>query len=94
MTNNSQARIRLPSVAGQFYPADSGQLERLVSKLIAQADKTDTAHPKAIIAPHAGYIYSGAVAASAYKQLLPDRQKIERVILLSPAHRYGFQGIA
>jgi len=94
MATQSNARIRLPSVAGQFYPADARQLDEQVSHLISQAQEPDTAMPKAVIAPHAGYIYSGPVAATAYKKVAALKGRIERVVLLSPAHRYGFYGIA
>jgi AmmeMemoRadiSam system protein B len=50
--------------------------------------------PKAIIAPHAGYVYSGPIAASVYARLKPARGRITRVVLLGPAHRVGFHGLA
>ena len=85
--------IRPAAVAGQFYPADPQQLRDQVSNLLAAASPA-AAPPKAIIVPHAGYIYSGAVAASAYNTLQAMRQRIQRVVLLGPAHRVGFHGLA
>ena len=85
--------VRPPAVAGTFYPADRSQLSSLLQDLLKQA-KAQGEAPKAIIAPHAGYIYSGPIAASAYATLLSRRDVITRVILLGPAHRVGFVGLA
>lgn len=84
---------REPAVAGLFYPEDT---EVLIRQLDAYLDAVDSEHtpPKAMIVPHAGYIYSGAVAASAYARLNNVNQQIERVILLGPAHRVAFHGLA
>ena len=75
------AAVREPAVAGQFYPADARQLERMVTGFLDAADEGRNA-PKALIVPHAGYIYSGSVAASAYARLLCASDTIKRVILL------------
>jgi AmmeMemoRadiSam system protein B len=90
--------IRRPAVAGRFYPSDPGELRREVRNLLAAAAMpvtTGAGHPrpKALIAPHAGYIYSGPIAASAYARL-GDAGDIRRVLLLGPAHRLPFRGIA
>jgi MEMO1 family protein len=86
--------IREPAVAGMFYPDDPATLHRMIDGYLSEA-ATDTAPPpKAIIAPHAGYIYSGPVAASAYARLHPIRQQISRVALLGPSHRVAFAGLA
>lgn len=87
--------IRPPAVAGLFYPASAAALAREVDALLAAAGAAarDGA-PKAVIAPHAGLAYSGPVAAAAYARLLPLRAKIRRVILLGPAHRVPFRGLA
>lgn len=91
-------RVRKPAVAGLFYPADGQELDRQVETLLAdaaQAGNTETLRaPKAVIAPHAGYVYSGPVAASAYALVARGRQQIRRVLLLGPAHRYPFRGLA
>jgi hypothetical protein len=85
--------IRQPAVAGLFYPEDPQVLERTVSDLMQRAPVLG-APPKAVIAPHAGYIYSGPVAATAYAQLARLRGQVERVILLGPSHRVPFLGLA
>lgn len=85
--------VRHPAVAGQFYPADALQLRRQVDGFLAEA-KAESKVPKAIIAPHAGFIYSGPIAASAYKALQSARDRIQRVVLLGPDHRVGFRGLA
>ena len=84
--------IRKPAVAGLFYPADEQELRSLVDGYLAQAG--DGTAPKAVIAPHAGYVYSGPIAASVYARLKNVRKTIKRVVLLGPAHRVGFYGIA
>jgi AmmeMemoRadiSam system protein B/AmmeMemoRadiSam system protein A len=89
--------IRPPAVAGQFYPADFAQANQQLSAFLAQAkthmDEGAPA-PKAIIAPHAGWVYSGAVAASAYARLSPLKGKVARVVLLGPSHRVALRGMA
>jgi AmmeMemoRadiSam system protein B len=85
--------IRNPAVAGMFYPADRRELHRMVAALLETARAGGEA-PKALIAPHAGYVYSGPVAASIYARLRPVRDSIERVVLLGPSHRVGFRGLA
>ena len=85
--------IRSPAVAGLFYPADARQLAQDVSHLLAEA-KLHHFKPKALIAPHAGYIYSGAIAASAYASLGAAAATIRRVVLLGPAHRVAVHGLA
>lgn len=87
------AKVRNPAVAGLFYPDDPQALRGMVANYLASATASDSV-PKAIIAPHAGYIYSGPIAASAYALLQPARGRITRVILLGPAHRVGFHGLA
>lgn len=86
--------IREPAVAGMFYPGDARELHAMVQEMLRQVPAIDEPPPKAIIAPHAGYIYSGPVAASAYARLHSVRKTIERVILLGPSHRVGFPGLA
>lgn len=86
-------QIREPAVAGLFYPDDPVLLQQQLDGLLKQESRVETS-PKALIVPHAGYIYSGPVAASAYTQLIPIREQIQRVVLLGPAHRVGFQGLA
>ena len=90
--------IRTPAVAGLFYPADARQLANDVQQYLAQA-RTDAPRPfdlipKALIVPHAGYIYSGAIAATAYATLRPVSARIRRVVLLGPTHRVAVRGLA
>ncbi len=86
--------IREPAVAGSFYPGNAQELGRTVESLLNEAKGGDVGAPKALIAPHAGYIYSGAVAAAAYACLRPYRDQYERVILLGPCHRVPVRGFA
>lgn len=85
--------IRPAAVAGSFYPADPMELRQIVNQYLNEAS-SDTSVPKAIIAPHAGYIYSGAIAASVYARLKKAHQQITRVVIMGPSHRVGFTGIA
>jgi len=85
--------IRPPAVAGAFYPADARLLQRTVLDYLRTA-VSPGAVPKAIIAPHAGYVYSGPVAATAYARLRSARGRINRVVLLGPAHWVAFDGLA
>ncbi len=87
-------RIRLPVVAGMFYPADANELANTVQRLLDEVEPQDGPIPKALIAPHAGYIYSGAIAASAYVQLIPAKFTIKHVILLGPSHHVPLHGLA
>jgi AmmeMemoRadiSam system protein B len=87
--------IRPPAVAGAFYPEAREVLSRdLAALLEASSVSSDAAVPKALIAPHAGYIYSGPIAAMAYARLAPARGRIQRVVLLGPAHRVAVDGLA
>ena len=85
--------IRPPAVAGLFYPADPEELSHYLHLLLDDAQPPELI-PKALIAPHAGYIYSGPVAASAYAALKPVADRIRRVILLGPTHRVAVRGLA
>lgn len=92
------AAIRRPAVAGTFYPSDPDQLRDMVEEFL-RAVRTDAIPqggpvPKAIIAPHAGLIYSGPIAASAYARLAPAAGAITRVVLMGPSHRVAFHGLA
>lgn len=86
---------RPAAVAGLFYPDNPSELKRTVTDLLADARGEASVHaPKALIVPHAGYIYSGAVAASAYARLGGLRGRIRRVVLLGPTHRVPVRGLA
>lgn len=86
--------IRPPAVAGSFYPAGASELAALVDRLLADVTVPPGARrPKALIVPHAGYIYSGPIAASAFARIAPFGESIERVVLVGPAHRVFVQGL-
>ncbi|HSG23562.1 MAG TPA: AmmeMemoRadiSam system protein B [Azonexus sp.] len=85
---------RPPAVAGIFYPGAPAELASTVDQLLAQAPTVETPQPKALIVPHAGYIYSGSTAAMAYAALAPWHSSIHRVILLGPTHRVAVDGLA
>jgi AmmeMemoRadiSam system protein B len=87
------AEVRAPAVAGSFYPRSALELRKTVQGCLAQA-RAAAAPPKAVIAPHAGYVYSGPVAGSAFAPLAALRGKVTRVVLLGPAHRFAFAGLA
>jgi len=85
--------VRPPAVAGAFYPAQPEALRRMLGECF-DAVETAPLRPKALIVPHAGYIYSGPIAASAYALLKPLRAVIRRVVLLGPVHRVWVAGLA
>jgi AmmeMemoRadiSam system protein B len=91
-----QLDIRPPAVAGAFYAHSREQLTQDLESLLrgAQPTAADAALPKALIAPHAGYIYSGPIAANAYARFGPARGRIKRVVLLGPPHRVSIDGLA
>jgi MEMO1 family protein len=95
MPAHPDAAIRLPAVAGMFYPGSAEELGAEIDRMLSEAGAAGRAPaPKAIIVPHAGYVYSGPIAASAYARLQPARGRIQRVVLLGPAHRLPFRGAA
>ena len=93
---------RPAAVAGSFYPGERDELAHSVAAMLATAAasiataaaSTPAQSIKALIVPHAGYVYSGPVAASAYALLAPQRQTIRRVVLLGPCHRVATSGLA
>lgn len=93
--------VRPPAVAGLFYPADprvlardvDGYLEAGALLDVARPDGTQAA-PKALVVPHGGYVYSGAVAGLGYATLAPACGRITRVVLLGPCHRVPVRGLA
>jgi MEMO1 family protein len=87
--------VRQPAVAGTFYPANAGILRHTVEHLLkASVTSFETERPKALIVPHAGYVYSGPVAGQAYAQLIKHAGIIRRVVLLGPTHRVPVRGLA
>lgn len=85
---------RNPAVAGLFYPANASELRAQVHRYVDSVEADNFPAPKAIIVPHAGYMYSGAIAGSAYARLKKARGTIRRVVLLGPAHRVAVRGLA
>jgi hypothetical protein len=93
------SNIRHAAVAGLFYPEDPRELDTMIRHLLDEASPRQTTQPadsvlKALIVPHAGYIYSGPVAASAYARLKSIASRIRRVVLLGPCHRVPLRGLA
>ena len=88
--------VRAPAVAGLFYPRDAGGLTGEIKDYLDQtgADRLSPGFPKVVIVPHAGFIYSGPVAASAYDLLRPARGIVRRVVMLGPCHRVPVTGMA
>ena len=93
---SSDPRARRAAVAGSFYPRDAATLRLEVTRLLAAAPApAPGAHrPKALIVPHAGYAYSGPVAASAYTQLRAPGPPVRRVVLIGPSHTAAHAGLA
>ena len=95
MASESKRRIRPPAVAGLFYPDDPAVLRRDVAAYLAEGRRTEpSSAPRALIAPHAGYIYSGPVAASALACWASRQRDKPCVVLFGPSHRVWFQGLA
>ena len=88
------SRIRPAAVAGTFYPDDPETLRKLVRAFMAEVPPLAGRPPKAAIVPHAGYVYSGSVAAHAYGALAAGRGVIRRVVLIGPTHRAAVAGFA
>lgn len=80
--------IREPAVAGSFYPSDPDELRALVATMLEEAGPQPGPVPRALIVPHAGYVYSGRV------RLLPHKESYQRVVLMGPAHRVALHGLA
>src|SRR3569623_1034439 len=85
--------VRAPAVAGSFFPVNCRVLHDMETTLLIE-QVSAAPPPKAIIVPHAGYIYSGAVAARVYARVVNGRGIIRRVVLLGPSHRVPFRGLA
>ena len=86
--------IRTATAAGRFYPREPEALRQQVEELLAGVPAVEGPVPKALIVPHAGYVYSGPIAASAYARLAPARSLIKRIILLGPSHFVAVDGLA
>lgn len=85
--------IKQPNVSGQFYTAEPKRLSAEIDKFIERAEVSPLGrHVDIVIAPHAGYMYSGAVAAYGFKAV--SRYSYKTVVILAPSHYFGFNGIA
>jgi AmmeMemoRadiSam system protein B len=94
---NAFSMSRKPAVAGLFYPGDPSELRRTVEGFLEAGRRIAGASgstPKALIVPHAGYVYSGPIAGSGYARIADAAESISRVVLLGPAHRVPFNGVA
>ena len=94
LSSMAAKRSRRPAVAGLFYPAEPGELAAAVRACLRAAAPAAGPPPRALIAPHAGYVYSGEIAGSAYARLAPLRGKVRRVVLIGPSHHVPFRGLA
>lgn len=83
---SAMTSVRPPAVAGRFYPAEPGRLRATIRALLGEAAPPVGGTPRALIVPHAGYRYSGPIAATGYARLAPMRGAIRRVVLLGTAH--------
>ena len=91
-TPQDQIPDRQPAVAGQFYPGDRAELDQMLKSLFAKAAPREKGRDVlAVVAPHAGYVFSGGVAASGFNQIDPTRE-YENVFILGPSHYVGFEG--
>lgn len=82
---------RNPAVAGTFYPADKKELQKTLEGFFNEAPNTLTQQPLAVVVPHAGYVFSGDVAAAAYKQIDRNR-RFEHVFIIASSHTIYFEG--
>ncbi|HET9595339.1 MAG TPA: AmmeMemoRadiSam system protein B [Anaeromyxobacteraceae bacterium] len=81
-------------MAGTFYPASAEALGRMVDRMLAEARAPGGPCPKALIVPHAGYVYSGPIAASAFARVAPHGARLSRAVVIAPAHRVALEGVA
>lgn len=89
------ASVRPPAVAGSFYPRNPTELKSMIEGFLRDAPANgDGPVPKAVIAPHAGYVYSGPIAGSAFRRLASAAGTIQRVVLIGPAHFVPIRGLA
>jgi AmmeMemoRadiSam system protein B/AmmeMemoRadiSam system protein A len=91
MADNTKQTIRRPAVAGSFYPGSAADLTRAIATFFSEVDKVPLeGRPIGLVAPHAGYPYSGRVAAKAYKLL--EGEEFDTVVIISPSHTVFFKG--
>ena len=94
MFSRETSNIRQPAVAGSFYPSDAEKLGQTLAGLVAGARAAPDERMRAVIVPHAGYAYSGAIAAEGFAALAAQKGQLARLVVIGPAHFVAFQGIA
>lgn len=94
MSAAANTDIRAPQVAGRFYPDGQNACADLLERCLLGGRPSGGVAPKVLVAPHAGWVFSGPVAGTAYAALRPQAARVTRVVLLGPAHRVAFRGIA
>jgi AmmeMemoRadiSam system protein B/AmmeMemoRadiSam system protein A len=92
LKKKARGKVRAPAVAGSFYPAPADSLHRQVTQLLQRTGAEPLPGVRALIAPHAGYVYSGAVAAGAYSSI--GQNTFRRVVVIAPSHRVPFDGVS
>jgi len=94
MPSITSETVRPPAVAGRFYPADPNRLRDDIVRLLDAVGPVSEPLAAAYIVPHAGYRYSGPVAAEVYARLAAHRGRVKRVVLVGPSHHYPLRGHA
>jgi AmmeMemoRadiSam system protein B len=96
-----ELKVRQPAVAGTFYPKDTKQLRQYISSTLSRAKHASKTSEmpaygrlRGLVVPHAGYVYSGEIAARGFSRLIPYVDEVERVLVIGPAHRLPVNGIA
>lgn len=91
---SANTSVRPAAVAGLFYPEDPQELQAMVSDYLRHAPSPAGEAPRALIVPHAGYVYSGPIAAAAYASITSLRSTLRRIVLIGPSHRVYLRGMA
>ncbi|MDD5022932.1 MAG: AmmeMemoRadiSam system protein B, partial [Candidatus ainarchaeum sp.] len=87
--------VRYPAAAGTFYPSEKSELREMINSFIESAEEKEIdGELRALVVPHAGYIYSGPVAAVGYKLLQKKKREYEKIVLIGPSHFTRFPGVA
>jgi MEMO1 family protein len=88
----TEERVREPAVAGSFYPSDPKELAAQIDGFLARAKPLGLKGLRALVSPHAGYVYSGPIAATGYRQIVG--LDFDRVVVMAPSHHVAFRGVA
>ncbi|MDA0342278.1 MAG: AmmeMemoRadiSam system protein B [Proteobacteria bacterium] len=92
--DSTSERVRAPHMAGTWYPAGDNECADMVLACLDKGLESPVPDPKVIVAPHAGLVFSGEIAGTAFRTLANHRERIKRVVIIGPAHRVGFKGLA